>query len=186
MPRRILLLLLLVLPTLVRGQRGPVYARPAAYAGLYSSPEAARTRTPRLVRYDLAVRDTVLVRGGARNHALATNGQVPAPTLTSTEGDTALIYVRNNTGRTISFHWHGMLLPNRYDGVPILTTEPIAPGTVHTYRFAIKQHGTLWYHSHTRLNEQLGQYGPIVVYPPTPLPTPDQVVLLSDWTRERP
>ncbi|MBO3272218.1 multicopper oxidase family protein [Hymenobacter defluvii] len=162
-------------------------AAPAAYAPLYSDPAGAAARPDRhLVRYTLRVSDTTLTIGGVRNRALVTNGQLPAPTLTFTEGDTALIFVHNATHKSISFHWHGMLLPNKYDGVPLLTTMPIEPGQTLQYKFPLVQHGTLWYHSHTRLNEQLGQYGALVVYPPRPLPTPDQVVLLSDWTRERP
>ena len=162
-------------------------ARPAAYAALYSDPAGAAARPDRhLVRYHLRVTDTTLTIGGVRSRALVTNSQLPAPTLTFTEGDTALIYVHNASRKSISFHWHGMLLPNQYDGVPILTTTPIGPGKTLTYKFPLVQHGTLWYHSHTLLNEQLGQYGAIVVYPPTPLTTPDHVVLLSDWTKERP
>jgi len=167
----------------LRAQR-PV--APAAYNALYASPAAVAARTPRLVRYDLRVSDTTWTIGGVRNLALATNGSVPAPTLTFTEGDTALIYVHNRTRKTVSFHWHGILLPNRYDGVPMLNTELIEPGQTHEFKFTLKQHGTSWYHSHTRLNEQLGQYGAIVIYPPTPLALPDQVVLLSDWTKENP
>ncbi|OGX91667.1 multicopper oxidase family protein [Hymenobacter coccineus] len=159
---------------------------PAAYSALYAAPAAVAARAPRLVRYDLHVRDTTWTIAGVSNHALATNGSIPAPTLTFTEGDTALIYLHNQTRKTVSFHWHGLLLPNRYDGVPMLNTELIEPGQVHEFRFALKQHGTSWYHSHTRLNEQLGQYGAIVIYPPTPLALPDQVVLLSDWTKENP
>ncbi|RYE04666.1 MAG: hypothetical protein EOP33_08865 [Rickettsiaceae bacterium] len=163
----------------LRAQRA---VAPAANNALYTSPASVAARTPRLVRYDLRVSDTTWTIAGVRNHALATNDSVPAPTLTFTEGDTALIYVHNRTRKTVSFHWHGILLPNRYDGVPMLNTELIEPSQVHEFKFALKQHGTSWYHSHTRLNEQLGQYGAIVIYPPTPLAMPDQVVVLSDWT----
>ncbi|MGI4869673.1 MAG: multicopper oxidase domain-containing protein [Janthinobacterium lividum] len=178
---------LLLISLLVAQVAYAQHARPAAYAALYSDPAGAAARTNRrTVRYDLRVTDTTLTIGGVRNRALVTNGQLPAPTLTFTEGNTALIYVHNASRKSISFHWHGMLLPNRYDGVPMLTTAPIEPGQTLKYKFPLVQHGTLWYHSHTRLNEQLGQYGAIVVYPPTPLATPDHVVLLSDWTKERP
>jgi len=159
---------------------------PAAYHDLYSNRAAAQARPPRTVRYDLRVIDSTWTVAGHKAHALATNGGFPAPTLTFTEGDTALIYVHNASNKSISFHWHGLVIPNRYDGVPILNTVPIEPGMTHEFRFALRQHGTYWYHSHTKLNEQLGQYGALVIYPPTPLPTPDRVVLLSDWTKEKP
>lgn len=31
-----------------------------------------------------------------------------------------------------SIHWHGILLPNKEDGVPYLTTAPVKPETTHT------------------------------------------------------
>jgi len=164
----------------------PEQPLPAAYHELYSNRAAAHARMPQTVRYDLRVSDTTWMVAGVRNHALATNGSVPSPTLTFTEGDTALIYVRNASAKSISFHWHGLVIPNRYDGVPILNTVPIEPGMTHEFKFALRQHGTFWYHSHTKLNEQLGQYGAFIIQPPTPLPTPQRVVLLSDWTKERP
>ena len=64
-----------------------------------------------------------------------------------------------------SVHWHGLLLPNFYDGVPYLSTPPIMPGETFTYEFAIKQAGTYWYHSHTGLQEQKGVYGSIQINP---------------------
>src|SRR5690606_20740912 len=82
---------------------------------------------------------------GKKMHALATNGQIPAPTLRFTEGDTAVIYVHNRTKNTVSFHWHGILLSNKFDGVPLLTTELIEPGDTYLFKFKIIQHGTYWY-----------------------------------------
>ena len=44
------------------------------------------------VRYDLYVRDTIVNYTGKDKRAIAVNGQIPMPTLTFTEGDTAEIY----------------------------------------------------------------------------------------------
>lgn len=77
------------------------------------------------------------------------NGQIPMPTLTFTEGDTAEIYVYNELEEETSLHWHGLFLPNKEDGVPNLTQMPIPPKSLHIYRFAIIQNGTHWYHSHS-------------------------------------
>jgi FtsP/CotA-like multicopper oxidase with cupredoxin domain len=63
-----------------------------------------------------------------------------------------------------SIHWHGLVLPNFYDGVPYLNT-PIKPGQTLKYEFPINQSGTYWYHSHTMLQEQSGVYGSIVIHP---------------------
>jgi len=75
---------------------------------------------PHTVRYDLYVRDTMVTFGNKSKRAIAVNGQIPMPTLTFTEGDTALIYVHNELNEVSSLHWHGLFLPNRMDGVPFL------------------------------------------------------------------
>lgn len=138
-----------------------------------------------VVEYNLHVQDTVVDFTGKSRRALATNGQIPAPTLKFTEGDTALIHVHNNTNTSISFHWHGIILPNKEDGVPMLTTEVIEPGDLHTFRFPIVQFGTYWYHSHTMFQEQKGLFGPIVIQPYGAKEKDEKVVMLSDWTDQK-
>ena len=59
---------------------------------------------PRTVRYDLYIRDTLVNFTGKTRRAIAVNGQIPMPTLTFTEGDTALIYVHNELDETTSLH----------------------------------------------------------------------------------
>src|SRR5690606_20820225 len=56
------------------------------------------------------------------------------------------------------------------------------------YEFAIKQNGTYWYHSHTMLQEQSGVFGSIVIHPKEESFEYDKdlVLMLSDWTNERP
>jgi FtsP/CotA-like multicopper oxidase with cupredoxin domain len=118
---------------------------------------------PHTVRYDLYITDTMVNFSGKSKRAIAVNGQIPMPTLTFTEGDTAEIYVHNELNEETSLHWHGLFLPNQYDGVPNLTQMPIKPHTTHLYKFPIIQHGTHWYHSHTRLQEQIGMYGMFIM-----------------------
>lgn len=122
--------------------------------------------------------------------ALTINGQLPGPTLRFREGDIARIRVHNRLRREeTSIHWHGLLLPNEQDGVPHVTTPPIRPGTTHPFEFELRHAGTYWYHSHTGLQEQRGVYGSIVVEPRggvTERADRDEVVVLSDWTLERP
>lgn len=117
----------------------------------------------KVVRYDLYVKDSIVNFTGKAKRAIAVNGQIPMPTLTFTEGDTAEIYVHNELNETTSLHWHGLFLPNKEDGVPNLTQMPIKPNTTHIYRFPIIQHGTHWYHSHSGLQEQIGMYGNFVM-----------------------
>ena len=76
---------------------------------------------PKTVVYHLYITDTVVNYTGHRRRAIAVNGSLPGPTLTFTEGDTALIYVHNEMMMATSVHWHGLIVPNRYDGVSYLT-----------------------------------------------------------------
>src|SRR5699024_12261321 len=50
-------------------------------------------------------------------------------------------------------------------GVPCVSFNGIKPGETFEYRFTINQNGTYWYHSHSKLQEQLGRYGPLIVDP---------------------
>ncbi len=119
--------------------------------------------TGRTVRYDLFVTDTMVNYTGKLKHAYAINGMLPGPDLIFNEGDTAAIYLHNMLkGEETSLHWHGVILPNQFDGVPYLTTAPVKPGDVHLYRFAVHQNGTYWYHSHSGLQEQAGLYGALI------------------------
>lgn len=117
----------------------------------------------RTVRYDLYVTDTMVNFTGKKKRAIAINGSIPAPDLEFTEGDTAEIYLHNRLkNEETSLHWHGVILPNRFDGVPYLTTARIGPGETHLYRFKVVQNGTYWYHSHSALQEQSGMYGALI------------------------
>ncbi|MEE1946498.1 multicopper oxidase domain-containing protein [Pedobacter sp. KR3-3] len=141
---------------------------------------------PRTVRYDLYVADTIVNFTGKPKRAIAVNGSIPMPTLTFTEGDTAEIYVHNNLDEETSLHWHGLFLPNRYDGVPNLTQMPIKAHSTYVYRFPIIQSGTHWYHSHTELQEQIGMYGAMILNKREEPDIPTLPVVLSEWADMKP
>jgi len=136
--------------------------------------------------YHLYIADTTVNYTGKKRPAMAINGSIPAPALEFTEGDTAEIYVHNEMMMETSIHWHGVILPNRYDGVSYLTTAPIKPGETHFYKFPLVQHGTLWYHSHTMTQQQSGIYGAFIIHPKERIPQKEYTLLLSDWTDENP
>lgn len=147
----------------------------------------------KLVEYDLTVRDTIVTYTGKEEKALAINGQIPAPALYFTEGDTAVIRVHNKTKGETTIHWHGLILPVEQDGVPYLTTAPTYAGESHTYKFAIVQSGTYFYHSHSGFQQQSGVYGAFIIHKKKDDPTmraedklPQHTVLLSDWTDTNP
>jgi len=126
---------------------------------------------------------------GATRRAVAVNGQVPAPLLRMRQGDTVTIRVTNNLRERTSIHWHGFILPADMDGVPGLSFDGIAPGATFTYRFKVNQSGTYWYHSHSRFQEQIGLYGPIVVERrggERHAADREHTLLLSDWTDQDP
>ncbi|WP_344848257.1 multicopper oxidase domain-containing protein [Pedobacter jeongneungensis] len=141
---------------------------------------------PRTVRYDLYIADTTVNYGRKSKRAIAVNGQIPMPTLTFTQGDTALIYVHNNLDEETALHWHGLFLPNKMDGVPFLTQMPIKPHTTYIYKFPIVQHGTHWYHSHSGLQEQIGMYGAFIMNKRTEWDIPTLPVVISEWTDMKP
>lgn len=149
---------------------------------------------PKVVRYDLYVRDTIVNYSGKEKRAIAVNGQIPMPTLTFNEGDIAEIYVHNQLKEETSLHWHGLFLPNKEDGVPNLTQMPIKPGTIHKYTFPIIQNGTHWYHSHSGLQEQIGMYGMFIMNKKQKDKTfrkgiddlPTVPLILSEWTNLKP
>ena len=148
----------------------------------------------KVVRYDLHVRDSIVNFSGKERRAIAVNGQIPMPTLTFTEGDIAEIHVFNHLKESTSLHWHGLMLPNEYDGVPFLTQMPIEPGKEFVYKFKIIQSGTHWYHSHSGLQEQIGMYGSLILKKKSDDKTfrkgiddiPQVPVILSEWTNLKP
>lgn len=151
-----------------------------------SADSSHNTPSKNIIRYLLYISDTMVNYTGKKVRAMAINGSIPAPTLYFTEGDTAEIYVHNNMKMETSIHWHGLILPNQYDGVSYLTTRPIEPGETHLYRFALVQNGTYWYHSHTMFQQQSGMYGAFIIRKKEEPPMKDFTVLLSDWTNQNP
>jgi len=165
--------------------------RRAYYEAMEASPKASALNPgARVVEYKLAIAEQTLSPAGTPVQVLTVNGGSPGPVLRFREGDVARITVTNSLrDDTTSLHWHGVLVPNLEDGVPVVTTPVIGPGKSRTFEFLIRQHGTYWYHSHTGHQEQRGVHGAIVIEPKTPAAhrtDHDQVVVLGDWTNEHP
>ncbi|MEH6455506.1 MAG: copper resistance system multicopper oxidase [Cocleimonas sp.] len=138
--------------------------------------------------FDLTIEEVMVNFTGKTRVATAINGSIPAPTLRMREGDDIVLRVTNKMAVTSSIHWHGLILPNNMDGVPGLSFDGIAPGETYVYKFKAVQNGTYWYHSHSGFQEQTGMYGSIVIEPRNNVARFDRdyVVLLSDWTDEKP
>ena len=122
---------------------------------------------------------------GRRGPGIAVNGSVPGPLIRLTEGQNIRLNVTNNLGVDSSIHWHGLLLPFQFDGVPGISFPGIKPKETFVYEFPIRQSGTYWYHSHSGLQEQSGHYGPMIIEPRGGDPIKadrDYILLLSDFT----
>ncbi len=133
--------------------------------------------------YELVIARTTATIDGQPRKVVSINGQIAAPTLRWREGEEVTINVVNRLDEDTSIHWHGILLPQYMDGVPMVSFAGIKPGTTFTYRFKVRQSGTYWYHSHSAGQEQEGMYAPIVIAPAKGdrhKADRDYVVLLSD------
>tara|TARA_A100001015_G_scaffold321338_1_gene451572 strand:+ start:2397 stop:3671 length:1275 start_codon:yes stop_codon:yes gene_type:complete len=149
----------------------------------------AKIAYAKLVTYEFDINTKPVNITGKDVTALAINNQIPGPTIEATYGDTLQVTFNNKMDTEASVHWHGILLPNNQDGVPYLTTQPIAPHASLTYRYNIAQHGTYWYHSHTGLQKQRGIYGALVFHPKKVErigSDKDYIAVFSDWTNENP
>ncbi|MBI5568258.1 MAG: multicopper oxidase domain-containing protein [Chloroflexi bacterium] len=95
------------------------------------------------------------------------NGLVPGPEIRVTEGDTVRVVCTNEMTESTSIHFHGVLIANKFDGVPYLTQPPIAPGTSFTYEFVARNPGSHMYHSHHNAAEQVtkGLIGSFIIEP---------------------
>ena len=135
---------------------------------------------------DLAVGEGPVAVAGRRGHAFAVNGSIPGPLVRLKEGEPVTLRVANHLAEDTSIHWHGLLLPFQFDGVPGVSFPGIKPGETFVYEIpALRQAGTYWWHSHSGLQEQAGHYGPLIVDPAGTDPVEadrDYVLMLSEFT----
>ncbi len=70
----------------------------------------------------------------------------------------------NSLPEPTTIHWHGLRVPAAMDGTENVQ-HPVMPGETYTYRFALPDAGTFWYHPHSNETVQLerGLYGALIV-----------------------
>ncbi|MBB3911411.1 copper resistance system multicopper oxidase [Sphingomonas desiccabilis] len=163
----------------------------SAWMPAWAQSVSTGTALPELSGEDITLRiqRQEMTIDGRRTKAIGINGTVPAPLLRLREGQKLRLHVHNDLDVDSSLHWHGLLLPAQFDGVPGVSFPGIRPRTHFTYEFPIVQSGTYWYHSHSGFQEQMGLYGPIVIDPAGPDPVAfdrEHVIVLSDHSRESP
>jgi CopA family copper-resistance protein len=155
----------------------PAWARNAAAAPAASALSGDEIR--------LTVGRSAITVDGKVGHAVSVNGTVPGPLIRLKEGQRVRLAVTNTLNEDTSIHWHGLLVPHQFDGVPGLSFPGIRPGETFVYDFPVIQSGTYWYHSHSGLQEQEGHYGPIIIDPKAADPIGfdrEHVVVLSDYS----
>ena len=124
---------------------------------------------------------------GTRTRAWGYDGQVPGPVLEANVGDVLEVRLTNSLPEPTTIHWHGLQIPAPMDGTDMVQ-HPIAPGETFTYRFALPDAGTFWYHPHSNETEQLerGLYGALVVRGPgEPELDAERVLVLDDVSLDR-
>jgi hypothetical protein len=112
------------------------------------------------------------------------NGSMPGPTVEATEGDRVRFVLHNELPESTTLHLHGLELPNRYDGVPGITQDPIRPGQSFAYELTLHQNGTFFYHSHGPMQEGLGMAGLFIIHPRSayqPAVDHDFALLIQEW-----
>ena len=113
--------------------------------------------------------------------ALGFNGTWPGPRIDVIEGDTVRAIFKNNLDESTGIHFHGQRLPNKMDGVPHITQDPIQPGDSFTYEFVARPAGSHMYHSHHNATDQVGRglLGAFIVQPKDPALRYDQLYGVS-------
>ncbi|QUQ69930.1 multicopper oxidase family protein [Kutzneria sp. CA-103260] len=101
------------------------------------------------------------------------------------QGDVLDATLVNKTPDTpVTIHWHGLDVPNAYDGVAGITQDAVKPGGAFEYKFQVNQVGTYWFHSHEDTKDEVvrGLFGLIVVEPRTgPVADLDQALMIHTW-----
>lgn len=82
---------------------------------------------------DLTIAAGPRVVQGRRGPGIAVNGSVPGPLVRLKEGQPVRLNVTNTLSEDSSIHWHGLLVPFQFDGVPGVSFPGIRPGETFTY-----------------------------------------------------
>jgi suppressor of ftsI len=117
---------------------------------------------------DTLVLEATMIRrsiAGRSFLAYGFNGQWPGPLIRVDRAATIVVDFTNRIDLPTAVHWHGIRLDNRFDGVPHVTQDPVAPGGTFRYVVRFPDAGIYWYHPHHRedIQQDLGLYGNLLV-----------------------
>jgi len=173
-----------VLPDLARARAGMTGMMPGMAELAMGTPAAPLSGD----LIELVIDQATVRVGGRSGHAITVNGTTPGPMIRLREGQQVCLRVHNRLAEDTSIHWHGLLVPFQFDGVPGISYPGIAPGQSFDHVFTVRQAGTYWYHGHSGMQEAMGLFGPIVIDPAGPaIPAArEHVIMLHDWTDVHP
>ncbi len=80
---------------------------------------------------------------------------VPGPMIKVSSGDKVRVVLDNQLPQSTAIHFHGIDVPNKMDGVPDVTQDPVKPGEKFTYEFVAKGPAVGMYHSHHHAEHQV-------------------------------
>merc|ERR1719261_105286 len=75
-------------------------------------------------------------------------------------------------------HWHGLTPPTTADGVPGVSSMPLAPNASTFYSFQLSERGLFWMHSHWAWQNAEGLSAPILIRDAQSVGEPRDVVLM--------
>ena len=96
------------------------------------------------------------------------------------------VRVENRLDEPSLVHWHGLTPPWRQDGVPNISSPPIAAGEAADFDFPLACDGTFFMHSHEGLQEQLLMSAPLIIRDPRAPGRQEIVVELADFSFKTP
>jgi blue copper oxidase len=108
-------------------------------------PSELRADSARTIKLN-ARTDTKRFLGERDTATYGINGPYLGPALRLRRGETVTVQVTNNVPKSITMHWHGLIIPGAADGGP---HQVIAPGKWWKTELSIDQPAaTLWFHPH--------------------------------------
>src|SRR4030095_11016398 len=132
-----------------------------------------------LREYWFYARDSrIEVAPGVFYDAWTYNGQVPAPTIRATEGDTVRIHFKNDGSKPHTMHFHGFHEAGMDGSMP---EQFVKPGENFTYEFTAEPYGIHLFHCHsTPLKDHIakGLYGIYIVDPKEGREPADELVMM--------
>lgn len=97
------------------------------------------------------------------------NGTAPGPILRVKAGKPVNVELTNDTDTPEQVHWHGLYIPDEFDGSEEEGTPAVPPHGSRRYQMTPTPAGTRWYHSHAMAGADLhkgtytGQFGFLIV-----------------------